>query len=468
MAGIRDISVYLPLYRVERRSIAGAWGKELAGVRPVANFDEDAITMASAALSRLDFKGRSINMLYFASPQMPYRGMLNAGILAQVLGLPPDAVAEDGSTCGRGATLALRDAARALKSGETAGALVVTAEVPRARPGSEEEQDAADAAAAVDLDRGPGMAELIGTASCRSDLLEKWLPGGREFSSSSDARFAARYGFEQPCVEAVQAVLRQAGISPEDVQWAAVAAPNLRQYRAVLKKLALRPQVSLEQVYTGIGSCGAAMPLLLLYQALRQAAPGDVILVGGFSGGVDALLFRVTGDVLGFQAGKSFLEPETNMLIDYVELLKRKRIIPMEELAPEASPVLSWREREDILHLSGQRCTVCSAIQFPRRRICWKCRAKDSFVDFPLERSGRVYTFTADYLYPNPFGATIMAVIDVTGGGRLYTQMTDCSRDDVHIGVPVELCLRRLHQGGEFNNYFWKARPLSEPGGEKE
>ena len=33
-------------------------------------------------------------------------------------------------------------------------------------------------------------------------------------------------------------------------------------------------------------------------------------------------------------------------------------------------------------------------------------------------------------------------------------------RRGVAIDMPVELTLRRLHEGGGFHNYFWKARPI--------
>ena len=52
-----------------------------------------------------------------------------------------------------------------------------------------------------------------------------------------------------------------------------------------------------------------------------------------------------------------------------------------------------------------------------------------------------------------------MAVIDLEGGGRLYLQVADADPDDVKIDAPVELCFRRIHEGGGNYNYFWKAKP---------
>ena len=51
------------------------------------------------------------------------------------------------------------------------------------------------------------------------------------------------------------------------------------------------------------------------------------------------------------------------------------------------------------------------------------------------------------------------AVVDLEGGGRLYLQLTDCEPERVEIDMPLELTFRKVHEGGGFKNYFWKARP---------
>src|SRR5207247_2007992 len=76
-----------------------------------------------------------------------------------------------------------------------------------------------------------------------------------------------------------------------------------------------------------------------------------------------------------------------------------------------------------------------------------------------LARRGKLFTFTNDYLFESPDPPTSHAVIDLEGGGRLYCQLTDCEPERVEIDMPLELTFRRIHEGGGFNNYFWKARP---------
>ncbi len=52
-----------------------------------------------------------------------------------------------------------------------------------------------------------------------------------------------------------------------------------------------------------------------------------------------------------------------------------------------------------------------------------------------------------------------MAVVELEGGGRFYGQMTDVEPREVKVGMDVSLTLRRLHEGGDFVNYFWKVVP---------
>ncbi|MFZ5652683.1 MAG: OB-fold domain-containing protein [Bacillota bacterium] len=467
MAGIKDMSLYLPRYRVNRESIAGAWGKIASGWRAVANYDEDAITMAADAVSRLEVNSDNTVGLYFASSRPPYQGSSNASVLAQVLGIRPDAFVQDGETSGRGATSALRNAICLLDSGGRGEVLVAAAETWLTRPGSEEELDGSDSAAALKLSRDPGVAEFITGTSYRSDVLDRWRIDGRQFSIGGDGRFTSRYGFEDPCVKAVESILCSSNLSPGDVRWAAVAAPGLKQYRAVLKKIGIGSQQILEKVYAETGNCGLSMPLVLLYRALQSASPGDIIILAGYSGWIDAMLLRVTEDITAFQAKNPVGSFMGGARIDYPEMLKMKRVIPLEELVPSSSQVQYWRERDELLRLSGQKCTVCSSVQFPRRRVCWRCGTRDRFEEYQLARTGQIYTFTIDHLFPSPFGPAIMAVIDLDGGGRIYTQMTDCAGDEVAIGLKVKICLRKYHQGGDFNNYFWKARPIPGAGGVK-
>jgi uncharacterized OB-fold protein len=93
--------------------------------------------------------------------------------------------------------------------------------------------------------------------------------------------------------------------------------------------------------------------------------------------------------------------------------------------------------------------------------VCIECAHPGGLDDVKLARRGTLFTFTNDYLFESPDPPTTHAVVDLEGGGRLYCQLTDCEPERVAIDMPLELTFRRIHEGGGFNNYFWKARPAS-------
>ena len=97
MAGIAAWGAYAPRLRLSRQAVteANAWvapnlkakGK---GERSMANWDEDALTMAvEAARDALgpDDDRSAIDALYFASTTAPFTDRLNAGIVSAALTL---------------------------------------------------------------------------------------------------------------------------------------------------------------------------------------------------------------------------------------------------------------------------------------------------------------------------------------------------------------------------------------------
>jgi uncharacterized OB-fold protein len=76
---------------------------------------------------------------------------------------------------------------------------------------------------------------------------------------------------------------------------------------------------------------------------------------------------------------------------------------------------------------------------------------------------GAVATYTVDRLAYSLNPPVVAAVIDLDGGGRFQTELTDCDPAAVAIGDRVEMTFRRffLARNG-IANYFWKARPVAE------
>jgi len=198
----------------------------------------------------------------------------------------------------------------------------------------------------------------------------------------------------------------------------------------------------------------------LLASALDTATPGQLILVGSYGEGADAILFRTTDAITGGRAATSVQHwiGAKAMLPSYEKYLKYRRLIEVEEVTDVVTNVLEFKELKQDVRLYGSRCAACGTVQYPMAHVCIKCRVQERMEDVRLVRRGTVFTYTVDHLTPSLEHPLPMAVVDVDGGGRLYLQVADA--DHIEIGALVALTYRRLHEGGGNHNYYWKARPV--------
>ena len=73
-------------------------------------------------------------------------------------------------------------------------------------------------------------------------------------------------------------------------------------------------------------------------------------------------------------------------------------------------------------------------------------------------RVPRIVTDSFDNFAGSPTPPLVAGIVEVDGA-RLYLQMTDVDPKEVKLAMPVELTFRKIHEGGGFPHYFWKARP---------
>ncbi|MBX6378133.1 MAG: OB-fold domain-containing protein, partial [Clostridia bacterium] len=323
-----------------------------------------------------------------------------------------------------------------------------------------------DAGAAVTVGTGDGdvLAALQGAVAVNEDFTDHWRTDVDRYVRAGDARFTQDYGFARLVPEVVRALLSQRGLSVGDVAFFAYYAPDARTHQQIAGALGLSEgQAVGRALFDRVGNTGAASPFLALAAALEQARPGDRVVLVGYGSGAEALLLEVGRGVEAFQARRPLSRElaRGRILGHYGRYLRFRDLVAQEELRPYASLMLEWREQAANLRLHAPRCNRCAAVQFPPRRVCWQCGARDDFHEVRLSRRGTVVTFTADQLVPNPDPPTIMVSADLQGGGRFYGQLVDCTLDQVHIGMEVELVFRRLHRGGGWYNYFWKFRPVA-------
>ena len=477
MVGIAAVGGYIPRLRLARKAIvdANAWAnpglKAMAkSERAICNWDEDPITMAVEA-ARVCLDGRSreeVGALYFASTSAPFDDRQNGGVIAQALQLNEISSLDVGASM-RAGTSALITAASAVGSSGRS-ALVIAAEQRRTAPASTLELTSGDAAAALLLAPGDGIARLVAQHAVAVDFVDHYRGHGHEFDYPWEERWIRDEGYLKIVPAAVSALLAQADIAPAAIAQVCLPATLARVPEMILERLQI-PKPSLhDNLHAGCGDTGTSHPLLLLAHALEQAKPGDRILVVGFGQGCDVLLFEATDAIdkarpAAVSAALAHRRPETN----YQRYLAFNDLVPIDK-GPRSevdkfTPLSTlYRKRDMLFGLVGGRCRVCGTVQFPKSRICVNpnCNALNSqddqsFADFPA----RVLSWSADHLTYTPDPPAHYGMVQFEPGGRLMADFTDVDVGKVGVGMPMRMVFRvreRDTQRG-FVRYFWKAAP---------
>lgn len=465
--GIVSLGAYVPRYRLSGKTLAAAWGGSVrGGERAVANFDEDSLTMAvEAALSALEGRdsGR-VEACYLASTTPPYAEKSSAALLAAAADLRKEVGVADLGGSLRAGTAALRLALDAVRSGSAREALVAAADMRSVAPGTELEPLLGDGAAAFLVGEEDVIATFEAAYTMTQEFTDVWRRENDRYLTMGDLPFIRAYGYERFIPEAIDGLLAKTKLTRHDIAHVAVYAPDLRTAQAMQKTLGFPAEAfSHEELLAKVGNTGTAAPLLALARALEGAKPGDRILVVGYGSGAEALLFQATGEIerRAFTRGVTPWLGTGRPLTHYGRFLQFRGHVKTEEIKAYTALPIQMREERETLRLYGQRCLDCGAVQYPVRHVCWKCSSR-RFAEQKLSRRGKVFTFTKDHLVPSPDPPTIMVAADLEGGGRFYTQLTDCDPETVTFEMPVELALRRFHEGDDLAHYFWKFRPVVE------
>ena len=138
MVGITSYGAYLPMLRLPLAAIGGGVAKPGGPEKAVANWDEDAVTMAVAAATDClrGIERASVDGVLFASTSYPLKEKQASALVARALDLRRDVITADvGDSLGAGTT-ALRIAIDAVKAGSAQRVLVVAGETRMAAPRS--------------------------------------------------------------------------------------------------------------------------------------------------------------------------------------------------------------------------------------------------------------------------------------------------------------------------------------------
>src|SRR5271165_5757406 len=284
MGGLVGYGAYVPYYRLERTRITGVLGQGGgSGTRSVAAFDEDTTSMAvaagRAALAGLTGPGGQpgracVRQLFFATTVPAYADKTNATAVHAALRLPADALAVDMAGAVRSGVGALITAAQS-----PVPAMAVLSDIRTGLPGSTDERDGGDGAAAFifggadsgtvggEGDGMPVLAEIVGQGSATAEFLDRWRAPGAASSRVWEERFGEQvYG---PLAEAAMAdALKQAGLTPSQVGHLIVAGLPARAVSRTVRAAGTPAEAAADSLVASIGNAGTAQAGILLADVL--------------------------------------------------------------------------------------------------------------------------------------------------------------------------------------------------------
>lgn len=287
MVAIQGYGTYLPLYRIERTTIADQHGGHAGGGETsVPAHDEDVVTLAVNAVdTAVAHAGAdAVDAVFAASTSDPFDERGIAPHVATAIGADAGARVADFQGSARAATNAVLSARDAIAAGSVSQAVVVATDILDAAAGSREEQTAGAGAGALVLGETGDVATVASAGAASTGFVGRFKRTG-ETPQSGDARFnRERY------IEAVTAAIdRLDGSLTTEVERAVAPAPDDRWGDRALGAADL--EVERHSAFDAVGYAGAASTLIDTALALEEASPEDSVLVVSYGpGGSDALV----------------------------------------------------------------------------------------------------------------------------------------------------------------------------------
>jgi 3-hydroxy-3-methylglutaryl CoA synthase/uncharacterized OB-fold protein len=445
------------------------------GEKAIANYDEDAITMAvAAALDCLQQMDRTcIDGLYLASTSMPFAERQNAVIASDALDCTAEVRTADFSGSTRAGTTALLAALDG--AGNDRAIMICAAEHRQAKPGSAQEYTYGDGAASFMTGTDDVVALFKGSYSVSQDFIDYRRIATEQFVHSWEDRWIREEGYVKILSEAVNCLIRKYNLHIKDFSKIIIACPVTGALNGIARKIGAAPEQLQDTMVANVGDTGAALPLMMLAAALENARPGDRIMVVSYGSGSDALFFEVTDKIDAARAQRKGIAghlAKRNDIKVYGKYLVYRNLIPLEvgirgeEISPTAMSTVG-RDGKGITALIGSQCVACGTPQYPKQRVCVNpdCGAVDEMEDYRFShRTGTLMAFTGDHLAFSWDPPQIYGLVDFEGGGRILLDLTDCSLETVSVGMPVRMSFRRKYAdpGRGYFGYFWKAVPAAQ------
>jgi hypothetical protein len=96
--------------------------------------------------------------------------------------------------------------------------------------------------------------------------------------------------------------------------------------------------------------------------------------------------------------------------------------------------------------LVGNRCRFCGETFFPSRVCCRRCSSQD-MEEVRFNPVGKLYSFTSmkvkspHLMVPVPY---MVGVVELEGGERVKTLLTDCDQSSLEVGMDMELVIESI------------------------
>ncbi|GAB4217328.1 MAG: Zn-ribbon domain-containing OB-fold protein [Roseiflexaceae bacterium] len=122
-----------------------------------------------------------------------------------------------------------------------------------------------------------------------------------------------------------------------------------------------------------------------------------------------------------------------------------------------------WRQRAARYRLEGQRHVETGEVRFPPEPAALGER-EDAWEAYALKGNGTVFSFSVVRQAPQGYEGLVpyvVALVALEEGPIVTAQITDCTTDEVQIGMPVEMVTRKLRDLGPDGLivYGYKFRP---------
>jgi uncharacterized protein len=120
---------------------------------------------------------------------------------------------------------------------------------------------------------------------------------------------------------------------------------------------------------------------------------------------------------------------------------------PIPRVTPELAPFFAAAKRRELV---VQRCTGCGLLRFPQRELCSRCWSRDAEWT-PVSGRGEVFSFYwMHQVYHPGFAAEVpyaVVVVQLEEGPHVLSNVTGCTREQLRIGMPVEVTFDDLSDG---------------------